>query len=510
MVSLERLCSPWPGLRLEGRRDIEVAAVTADSRRCGAGSVFVATRGSAADGHVYVPQAVAAGCAAIVVASDRRDSLALEVDGGRPPAVLTVPDTRGWAARLGRELAGRPDEELLVAGVTGTNGKTTVAFLLRSILTELAGASGLLGTVRYDAGGGPQAAGLTTPDGPTLYGLLRRMRENGQRAVAMEISSHALDQERTADLALDVAVLTNLSRDHLDYHRDMESYVAAKLRILDLLRAAPRRRKRPGTAVINGADPAFAGVVPEGLRVLRFAATGEAGADVRVLASRLSTGGTELVLEHDGERHMLSSPLVGRFNVENLTAAYTAGIALGLEPGRTVAALARVDRVDGRLERFALPGGGTAVVDYAHTPAALDAVLRTCRELSTGRLLVVFGAGGDRDRGKRPLMGGVAAREADCTWLTSDNPRREEPEAIIEEIRRGFAAEPHPRSGELRVVLDRAEAIAGALGEAAAGDIVVIAGKGHEDYQIIGERRTHLDDRELVRDWIAGGGSGRE
>ena len=230
-VSLERLCAPWPELRLEGRADVPVSQVTVDSRTCGPESLFVAVPGSRRDGHDFVPAAVDAGCAAVAVEEDRRGRLELDLAGGRPAALVAAPSTRELPGRLARELAGRPDERLTVAGVTGTNGKTTVAFLLQRLLAELVGPCGLLGTVRYEAGGSVRPAPLTTPDGPALFGLLGEMVAGGQRAAALEISSHALTQGRTAGLALDVAVLTNLSRDHLDYHRDLADYRRAKLRI---------------------------------------------------------------------------------------------------------------------------------------------------------------------------------------------------------------------------------------------------------------------------------------
>jgi UDP-N-acetylmuramoyl-L-alanyl-D-glutamate--2,6-diaminopimelate ligase len=507
-LSVGRLCEPWPELVLEGSRDVPIAVVTGDSRVSGPGVLFVAVPGSQRDGHDFVPAAVAAGCAAVAVAAEHRARFALDTTAERPAAVITAPRTQGLAGRLARELMGRPDESLTVAGVTGTNGKTTVAFLLQHLLDNLVGPCGLVGTVRYETGGPPQPASLTTPDGPTLFGLLEQMVVRGRRAAALEISSHALDQERVPDLALDVAVLTNLSRDHLDYHRDLDAYLQAKARILELVRPARGREKAPGAVALNVADPAFAALDLRGLRVVRYAAVqagrAEGPIDLRVTRSHLTLEGTRLTLSHGGSEVELSSPLVGRFNVENLTAALAAGLALGLPAADCARALAGVEQVPGRLERFALPAGGLAVVDYAHTPEALAAVLATCRELTTGRLLAVFGCGGDRDRGKRPLMGAAVARGADLAWITSDNPRSEDPQAICDAVEAGFLAEPAGRARECHKVVDRATAIGEALAAAGAEDIVLVAGKGHEDYQIVGASRRHLDDRELIRDWIAG------
>ncbi|MBC8424889.1 UDP-N-acetylmuramoyl-L-alanyl-D-glutamate--2,6-diaminopimelate ligase [bacterium] len=486
----------FPELKLEGEPAVAVTRVSIDSRDAGPGTLFVAVRGHAADGHAYVADAVAAGCTAVLVSREHVAPLAA-------PA-LRADDTRAWPARLARVLEEQPDEALRTVGVTGTNGKTTTAFLLRDLLAGAAGGCGLLGTIRYETGARSVPAPLTTPDGPTLYRLLSEMRDHGLGAVAMEISSHALDQSRVADLALDAAVLTNFSRDHLDYHVSRDAYLAAKARILELLRG-PRRAKPAGVAVINAAVPEFAALDTDGLRVLRYAATdgaAAAGADLRVVAAELRPDGTYLRFDYAGRELRLSSRLAGRFNVENLTAALAAGLALELDAGRCLDALAGAGQVPGRLEYFVLPAGGTAVVDYAHSPDALAAVLETCDEFTTGRLVVVFGCGGDRDRGKRAEMGAVAARLADDTWITSDNPRTEEPTSICEMIYFGYRAETDVRCGACRVEVDRTRAIRGALAAAAVGDTVVIAGKGHEDYQIVGHERRDLDDRRLVRDWI--------
>ncbi len=508
-LTLARLLAPWPALAVEGDAGVRIGEVTVDSRRAGPGALFVAVRGAAADGHAYVAEAVAAGCAAVVVDAAARAALPLDPAARRPAAVVTAGATAGLPALLARELHGRPDERLVAAGVTGTNGKTTVAFLLRALLARLVGPCGLLGTVRYDTGREVRPAPLTTPDGPTLFGLFADMAASGARAAALEVSSHALDQARVAGLALDVAVLTNLGRDHLDYHPDLAAYLAAKVRIADLLRAGSLRAKPAGALVWNAADPAFAGLAAAGagLRTVRFAArplpAGAAPAEVQVERAELSAGGTRLEVRTPDGTVALASPLVGRFNVENLTAALAAGVALGHPPDRCAEALARAEQVPGRLERIGLPAGAVAVVDYAHTPDALAAAAAACREIAAGRLLLVFGCGGDRDRGKRPLMGAVAAREADAVWITSDNPRSEEPAAICRAIADGFAAEGRRRARAVETVVDRREAIGAALAAARAGDVVLVAGKGHEDYQLVGGRRLDFDDRHEIRAWVA-------
>jgi UDP-N-acetylmuramoyl-L-alanyl-D-glutamate--2,6-diaminopimelate ligase len=491
-LSLRELCADLPGVDLRGDADAVISAVTADSRQAGPGVLFVAVRGTGGDGHRFVDDAVAAGCPAVAVMAD--DPAAAALNGA---AGLLAADTRPLPSLLARRLHGEPDRGLVTAAVTGTNGKTTTAFLLQAMLGRLQGPCGLLGTIRYDDGQRSDPAPLTTPGGPVFWDWLGRMRGHGCRSVAMELSSHALDQQRTAGLQLDVAVMTNLSRDHLDYHADLGDYLAAKARILDLLDA------RGGAAVINAADPAFASLDTGGRRVVRFSPDPAVPADLVVRATELGLGGSRLVCDWRGEELVLDSPLVGRFNVENLAAALGAGLALGFGGEECAAALAAVPQVPGRVERFDLPSGALAVVDYAHTPDAVASVLRACDELSTGRLLVVFGCGGDRDRGKRPLMAQAAARGADLVWITSDNPRSEDPAAICADIEAGYRAAGGVRAAGCTVIVDRAEAIADALAAAAAGDVVVIAGKGHEDYQIVGAERRRFDDREVVRTWIA-------
>ena len=505
-MTVKELARTLDGQVTGGDPGTTVDRVCVDSRHVAPGDLFVAVRGHAVDGHRWIDAAVAGGCSALAV----MDMPA--TDPGVP--VIVLDDTRPVPALAARVLLDRPDASLRLAGVTGTNGKTTTAFLLRGMLASLEGSCGLLGTIRYETGARIEPAPLTTPDGPTLYGLLAEMRGAGMAAAALEVSSHALDQGRTASLELDVALMTNLSRDHLDYHDTLEAYLAAKLRIRDLL-DGDDRAKAPGVLAVNADDPAFADVDRPGLEVVRWSTgwRGDPGrtVDVRLTSAESDRGGTVLELDVRGATCRLASPLVGRFNIENLTAAVAGGIALGHDADACCAALAGAAQVPGRMEGFLLPSGALAVVDYAHTPDALDAVLRSSRELCAGRLVAVFGCGGDRDTGKRSLMGAVAATGADATWITSDNPRSEDPEAICAMILDGYLAGPGADRDACRVEVDRTRAITGALAEARDGDVVVIAGKGHEDYQIVGDKRLDLDDRAVVRDWIATAGeAGRE
>lgn len=496
---LGTLLRALPASDVTGDTTLSISSVTADSRQAGPGSLFVAVKGTGGDGHRFIGQALAAGCRAVVHQDPLSDHLeAAQLSG--LAAAIRLENTRPAPALLARELAGRPDIHLTCAGVTGTNGKTTVAFLLQEMLARLEGPCGLLGTIHYDDGQVRQKAPLTTPGGPVFYHWLGRMVDRGCRSAAMEISSHALDQGRCAGLELAVAIMTNLGRDHLDYHRDLADYLDAKARILDLLRPA-------GAVVINRADPHLATLALGGRRCVGFdprpAAGPERPEDVTLRKVSLGLEGTRLELAYRGEVRVLESPLVGRFNVENLLAGFAAGVALGFPPDQVAAALAGVRQVPGRLERFLLPAGGLAVVDYAHTHDALEAVLAACDELSSGRLLAVFGCGGDRDRGKRPLMAAAAARHADGVWITSDNPRSEDPAAICRDVATAYDEVPDPRSRQMRVIVDRTDALEDALADAGSGDIVVVAGKGHEDYQLVGDQVLHLDDREIIRNWIA-------
>lgn len=505
-LTLGRLCADLPGLEPTGNLDPTISEITTDSRRAGPDVLFVAVPGTAADGHDYVHEVLASGCRALVLQKDRLDRTNYpfeDFDG----AVVLAPRTRPLPGLLGQRLYGYPDRKMWTAAVTGTNGKTTVSFLMREMLNRLHGPCGLMGTISYDDGTARVTAPLTTPAGNVFYDWLGRMADAGCRSVAMELSSHGLDQERTSGLGLDVAVMTNLGRDHLDYHRNMDDYLAAKARILDYLRpgAAGTGTGRPGKVVVNLDDPRLANLDTGDHETIWFSPRkieGGTRADLQVVTADLELSGTRLVLDWRGAPLTIITPLVGRFNVENLTAALAAGLALGLDPEDCADALGGVPQVPGRLERFVLPSGGLAVVDYAHTHDALSAVLTACDELTDGRLLVVFGCGGDRDTGKRPLMGEVAARQSDRAWITSDNPRSEEPGGICRDILGGYDEVEKPRAVKREMVVDRTEAIEMALEEAGPRDIVVVAGKGHENYQLIGNKVIDLDDRVIITEWM--------
>jgi UDP-N-acetylmuramoyl-L-alanyl-D-glutamate--2,6-diaminopimelate ligase len=473
-----------------GSGDPEIEDVTHDSRSVKAGAIFAAFRGLARDGREFIPQAIASGAAAILAE-------------GPPPPGLPVPfievgHARRAAAILAARLAGDPAERLLMVGVTGTSGKTTTTVLIDRMLGATLGTTGLFGTLGYrDAADGSAmtAAARTTPEATELQPMLAGLIRSGGAAAVMECSSHAIDLERLAGCRFDVAVFTNLSRDHLDYHPDLESYFEVKARLFAML-------KPDGLAIVNVDDP-WGEKLLDRLpfrRTLGFSLRGSRQAQV-LADARLGTDGT-LVGVRGPTPFAIASPLLGMPNAENLLAAASVGIAVGIPPERIAAALGSVARVPGRMERVPNGRGVTVLVDYAHKPGALEGALRTCRALVRapgGRLVVVFGCGGDRDRGKRPQMGRIAALLADEVVLTSDNPRSEDPGAILDEIEAGVAETGRPAS----VIPDRAEALAEAIRRARPGDVVLIAGKGHEQYQEVGAARIAFDDRIVAREALA-------
>ena len=467
-----------------------VTGIAYDSRRVEAGDLFVAVPGLREDGRRYIRQALDRGASAVV--AEAPDPLA-----GTATGRVIVASSRAALARLADAYFGRPSRALTLVGITGTNGKTTTSFLVDALLRHAGHETGVVGTIEYRIRDRARPASQTTPEAVELQGLLAEMVEQGVTAAAMEVSSHALELCRVDGVEFDVAVFTNLTQDHLDFHGTFEAYRRAKARLFALLASGDKPRR---TAVINADDPAGRSMVA-GLGVPTIAFGLGTGTDVRPRGFTSATDGIRMEVDTPRGPVSVRSPLVGEHNVMNLLGAVSVGAALGMDPGSIGAALASVAAVPGRFERVEAGQPFLVVVDYAHTPDALERVLTTARRLvpDGARLAVVFGCGGDRDRGKRPLMGGIAASVADAVWVTSDNPRSEQPEAIIADIVAGMAR------GERQVVTtpDRRAAIAGAIRWARPGDVVVIAGKGHETYQIIGAQVSAFDDREVARAALA-------
>ncbi len=458
--------------------DVRVSGVSQDSRKVGPGDLFLAWRGEAHDAHAFLADAAAAGAVAALVERPRADVAIpqIQVVSGRAAAAL--------AADL---VHGSPWRDLWMTAITGTNGKTTTAILTRWLLAEEGPAAtiGTLGLTDPDGTVRPGTEDITTPGPVDVAAWLADLRGRGARSVTVEASSHALAQYRLHGVRFDAAVFTNVTQDHLDYHGDMPSYVAAKRSLVTLL-------KPSGIAIVNQDDRAW-----EGLRgpagTTTFSTTGSA--DLRASEVRVGSESTNFAIEHEGTRVQVDLPLVGAFNVENALAATGAALAAGRGLRDIAMRLQGAPQVPGRLER--VPGTPfTVLIDYAHTPDALRRALQVVRPLAKGRVIAVFGAGGDRDRKKRPLMGRAAAEGADVVVVTSDNPRTEDPEAIIDEIVPGLTGHDFLR------IADRRSAVREALDLARPDDVVVLAGKGHETYQVLGTEKRPFDEREIVRDWL--------
>jgi UDP-N-acetylmuramoyl-L-alanyl-D-glutamate--2,6-diaminopimelate ligase len=523
-VKLSALAREVPHARAGAPGDPEVTAITHDSRAAAPGALFAALPGFKADGRRYVADAVSRGAVAAL-------GLAPAPEVAVP--YLEVENPRRAAALLASLLAGRPTGRLLTLGVTGTSGKTTTAFLLDGLLGARHERRGLFGTIVYRGAGGEtgaMASPHTTPEGTDLQRMLGALVAEGGTAATLECSSHALVLDRLTGCTFDLALFLNLSHEHLDFHASLEEYFEAKSRLFGML-------KPQGKAVVNLGDkygrrlsgtlpadrtvgfflegeegveqtrPAVLSGAIAGAAAVAAAATAEGGLFATVIGrAKLSPSGTRLEVRARSrsslpfEASSIDSPLLGRPNAENLLAAAAAGIALGYTGEEIAEALGAVKSVPGRLERIENDRGLTVLVDYAHKPAALEGVLKTVRPLAAaggGRVVVVFGCGGDRDRGKRPVMGRIAATLADDVVVTSDNPRSEEPEAILDEILAGLPA------GTRAVALaDRRAAIAEALRHARAGDVVLVAGKGHETTQVVGPEELPFDDREVLRELL--------
>jgi UDP-N-acetylmuramoyl-L-alanyl-D-glutamate--2,6-diaminopimelate ligase len=462
--------------------------VTADSRTAAPGDLFCAWTGTTKDAHVFVDAAAAAGAVAALVERP--------VESAVPQVVVTA--GRHAAALAADEVMGRPGDSLLLAGVTGTNGKTTTVWILRHLLSARykTASLGTVGAVMRDGIPLPGTESLTTPGPVGMAITMRAFASHGTEALAMEVSSHALDQARVQALRFAAAVFTNLSRDHLDYHGSMERYTATKREFVELLAA-------DGVAVINADQAAWDGLERRAPRAVRFAIEGGRGAAGSDVLARDVTGtarGSRFQLVTPRGAREVLFPLPGAYNVQNALAAAAACLALGFELDEVVAGLATAPQVPGRLERVS-DRPCAVFTDYAHTPDALARVLEVLRALASGRVIVVFGAGGDRDTGKRPLMGEVAGRGADVVIVTSDNPRTEDPESIIDDIVAGLV-----RQDVVRIT-DRRAAIERALDIAAPDDVVLLAGKGHETYQVLGTETVPFDERQIVEEWISKGGA---
>jgi UDP-N-acetylmuramyl-tripeptide synthetase len=492
-----------PDSKFDALPDYLPADVTDDSREVAQGDAFVASQGSARDGHDFIPVALRAGASMILCERWSADHEALRASAYPTARAMVIPDLRARLPDVARAFYGDPSAALQVVGVTGTNGKTTTTTLIEALGRSLGVRTGLIGTIAHRFPGFEVVAQNTTPGALLLQRLLRRMVDAQVRWVAMEVSSHALVMGRADALSFDAAIWTQFGQDHLDFHKTLAAYRDAKLRLFDdLLPQSSRRGKRP-VALVNAEDATCAALFTDPDRVARlmdrvkwYSTDPAADADVQALDVSASPDGQSGFVRVGDERWPFVLPLHGRFNLQNALAAVGAACALGASPAEVVAALASLPQVPGRMQRVNGPGQPQVVVDYAHTPEALRAAIDALRPFCAGALHVVFGAGGDRDPSKRPLMGAAAAA-ADRITITNDNPRSEPPAAIADAL---LAGVPLQRRPVVVVDLDRASAIRRAISGAAPDDLVLIAGKGHEDYQIIGAQRLHFDDRAAAAD----------
>jgi UDP-N-acetylmuramoyl-L-alanyl-D-glutamate--2,6-diaminopimelate ligase len=479
-MQLSYLIEPLEVTRWTGG-DAEITGIAYDSRTVEPGMLFVAFCGGTFDGHSFIADAVARGAAAIVAERS--------VEADVPVAVVS--SGREALPILSARFYGYPTRKMTMVGVTGTNGKTTITHLIQSIFRAAGKKAGLVGTLGTRIEDELLATDHTTPESADLQKVLAEMVDRGVNAVAMEVSSHGLAQGRTAGCEFDCGVFTNLTQDHLDFHGTLDDYFRTKLRLFS---EYPKLSDKPFVAAVNVDDPSGQAVIDATVgEVVTYGIEQEC--DVRGSEIRVSESGVSLVITYRGESERAFVPVGGYFNAYNGLAAAAGCLGLGIDLVTVIQGLAMSPKVAGRFESVDCGQGFGVVVDYAHTPDGLENVLRTAKTLTKNRLIAVFGCGGNRDRGKRPKMGKIASDLADVVIVTSDNPRKEEPEAIIRDILDGIPLESRPE-----VVVDRREAIVYAIRSAETGDIVVIAGKGHEDYQIFADKTIHFDDREVARD----------
>ncbi|MEI6563727.1 MAG: UDP-N-acetylmuramoyl-L-alanyl-D-glutamate--2,6-diaminopimelate ligase [bacterium] len=485
-MKLSEILQKVKAVAVRGNTERPVTGIVCDSRKVTPDSLFVAIPGTQCDGFEYVEEALKRGAGVIVSPHTRIPA--------REATHVQVEDARLALAEMADVFFGHPSGKLTVVGVTGTNGKTTTTFMLRDIFEAAGLTPGLIGTVQYEIGGRIIPARRTTPESVDVQDFLNQMIHAGCRSVAMEVSSHALDQHRVSGVDFDAAIFTNLTRDHLDYHQTMERYYDAKRRLFACLGQGKKR----AVAVINADDPWGRKLASDPELKVDIVTFGvEKGATVQVIEMNLGPKGSEFKVVSPWGECRLFTPLLGRFNLQNALGAYTAGRVLGLDEAVMIKALASRTSVPGRLEEIPVKRGWRVFVDYAHTDDALANVLETVRGFTGGRLIVVFGCGGNRDQSKRSLMGAVASRLADISIITSDNPRNEDPLGIINQIISGFGD-----SANYEVVEDRAKAIEMALSMARDSDVILVAGKGHEITQEIRGVQALFDDRAIIKDLI--------
>jgi UDP-N-acetylmuramoyl-L-alanyl-D-glutamate--2,6-diaminopimelate ligase len=480
VTTLYKLCRRDVPVPAKIGHDFPIMGITADSRQVKEGFLFVAIQGLKADGHDFVDKAIQQGAVAVVTE---------KVMAEKPVPVILVEDSRKVLALLTNRFYGEPSKDMLLIGITGTNGKSSVALLVETILMQAGISTGLIGTLTYRWKGHEEKAVRTTPDAEHLHRTLSQMRNEQIRVVVMEVSSHALALHRVFGLEFGAAVFTNLTRDHLDFHRSIEEYGSTKATLFSML-------KKDGFGIYNMDDPASPGMIAAAKgRAVTFGL--KKGVDYRIDQIEIGDRGARFFLRRENGGFYISTPLLGRFNILNCTAAAIVGVELGIDEDTVKYALKHAKVIRGRMENLDTGRSFRVIIDYAHTPAGLESVLKAVREFTVGKVILVFGCGGERDRGKRPGMGKIAAMLADMVIITSDNPRHEEPEEILDDIMEGIIT-----SNGVQKIVDRKEAIHRAIGCARKGDTVVIAGKGHETFQDFGHKRIDFEDRAVVEAFL--------
>ena len=507
-VLIDNLIRDLPQSVVEGDRTLAVTGITHDSRAIKEGDVFVCLKGERFDGHTFAEQALLKGAVALVV--NRNGLKEVGITLPQNSVVITVPDTRKALPYLASTLYGNPSQSMVVVGVTGTNGKTTVTQMIAAIMRSAGYRVGTIGTLGADLDGDPIPSDHTTPEADHLQRLMAEMQERGATAVVMEVSSHALAQYRTDGVAFNAGVFTNLTRDHLDYHQTFEAYFDAKSRLFTEYPVKfPRRDGAMFISVINVNQWEGRDLVTLARGDIITYSTSRTPAVLAADEIALTPESVRFTLVYDSgvEQYRLpiQLPIGGAFQVANALAAIGATLRIGVKRDVIQSGLAQMNRVPGRFEAVPTEGRGfQVIVDYAHTPDGLENLLKSAQELKPSRIIVVFGCGGDRDRVKRPMMGNLAGRMADIAIATSDNPRTEDPHAILTEVLTGMDKAQDPAlKAEIYVEPDRRKAIAFAIQQAQKGDLVLLAGKGHEDYQIIGTEKLPFDDRKIAAEFIA-------
>lgn len=489
---------------IQGEKAIRVAGITHDSRKVEKDFLFVAVDGFRHKGTEFVQDAVSKGAAAVV------SSIPALKDY---PSVtwVTVKNPRRALSRVAANFCGNPTEKMKVVGVTGTSGKTTCCYIIDSVFMSAGIAGGLMGTIEVRTGGGSIRSKLTTPEATDIHAAAREMHRSGVEMLVMEVSSHSLKLQRVDDVDFDIAVFTNLGQDHLDFHGDLDDYAGSKSILFSKLLKAGEGKG----AVVNDMDSRTDEITKGyGGRFIRFSFEDRAGSDIAPLSYKATLEGLRAKLRTPWGRMDIYSPLLGRHNLMNIMASAGVGLLAGIEKDRVEEGIANLEKVPGRMESVAGGGGRMVVIDYSHTPDSLKAAIDSLSSLSRGRIITVFGAGGDRERQKRPLMGKAACEKSDVCVVTSDNPRTEDPEKIIEMIVEGLEeggfrkAREEIRRGTYVVIPDRKEAINFAIRNSQPDDVILVAGKGHEDYQIFRERVIHFDDREVVIEALGKSGLG--